>query len=111
MGGTSNGVELGASAGGCNIDTSQRPWVDVYDRHSTQNVSCTLFHLDGSSVVIASFTASSSGSGNAAQRLFFAAEGEIVHPGDRLVATCSVPPITSDMSYVSNFGVPACEYF
>jgi hypothetical protein len=108
---SSNAVSIGASGQGCSADAASNPWVDVFDRHRTQDVSCTLLLLDETGSVLSSFNVQTSGFASGVTRLFFNTGKLTVLPGHHLVGQCIIPGPDADLSYVADFGVPMCESF
>jgi hypothetical protein len=101
---------LGQSGSQCNGDAAARPWVDVYDRNSTKDVSCTLF-ISNDGGGSSGFTVTSSGSAGPVQRLFFNVVNLNLPVNARLSVICDVPVTDTDFSYVADFGIPICEFF
>jgi hypothetical protein len=104
---TGDPVKLGAGGTSCTSNADNQPWVEVYDRSSIQNVSCTLFFKFSNGQTESAFTANTLGTATGVQRLVFQINGP-VGPGLNLVMGCRIPPLAGDFSFVSNMGVTTC---
>jgi hypothetical protein len=90
-----------------------RPWVEVYDRNPSVDVSCTLYVLGDGNAVQSSYT---TGTINVSQgpaiRLFFPVNNYLMLADkNRLQVRCDVPgkPASGDWSYVARLGITTCE--
>jgi hypothetical protein len=102
----------GAFVGKCQTDTWDAPWVEVYDRHPSRDVSCTLFVMGSGNAVVSSFTAATfAWNKPEATKIFFSVNSRYMIPANnRLYVQCAVPPSgTGDNSYIARFGFATCE--
>jgi hypothetical protein len=96
----------------CNhFDSNSRPWVEVYDRHASADVSCTLLVLGFGNAVQSSFTVASTNMNQGpAVKLFFPMTTFLaLTEQNRLYVQCQVPAKSNDFSFVARFGIPTCE--
>jgi hypothetical protein len=101
-------VKLGAGGSSCTANSDNRPWVEVYNRSSIQNVSCTLFIKNSDGLTEAAFTANTLSPAVGIQRLVFNLSGAPVGTGRNLMINCRIPPLAGDFSFVANMGVTTC---
>jgi hypothetical protein len=107
-----NMVSNGTFGDKCNhFDSNSRPWVEVYDRNPTADVSCTLFILIGGNAVQTSFTVASTGINQGpAVKLFFPMTNFMAMTDpSHVYVQCQIPPPAADVSYVARLGFPTCE--
>jgi hypothetical protein len=94
-------------------DANRRPWVEVYDRNPSADVSCTLFVLGNGGYTQASFSvATTNVSQGPAIKLFFPINNYfMLTDTNRLMVRCSLPekPTNGDWSYVARLGISTCE--
>jgi hypothetical protein len=102
----------GNFVGKCQTDTTDTPWVEVYDRSGSSDVSCTLFVLGDGNAVVSSFTETTfHANSGPAVKIFFPVNSRLMmSERNRLYVQCTVPPRgTGDFSYVARFGIATCE--
>jgi hypothetical protein len=109
---SSSSVLAGDGNVSCSLfDPNRRPWVNVYDRNTTADVSCTLFRMSAGNVVQASFTVTSTGFSSGIQTLVWNLPlGETI-TGQQLFVSCTVPPkqAATGTSFIAGFGLQICE--
>jgi hypothetical protein len=90
----------------------RRPWVEVYDRSATADVSCTLYVLGDGNAVQSQYTVTSTSQNQGPSiRLLFPVNNYLMLPeNSRLHVRCTVPGKSpSDWSWIARFGFNTCE--
>jgi hypothetical protein len=102
---------LSAAGSSCTFDPIRGPHVTFYDRHSTQDVSCTLRSQWDDGTISFTSTVSSSSSGAAAQSRFWSTGGDRETMfGESWVVSCTIPPVENGaVSHVTSFVLQYCD--
>jgi hypothetical protein len=99
----------GTTATNCGYSNLFKPYVTVYDRHSSQNVSCTLFALGFDGNTHASWSVASSSSQGSAQTLWFPFTDRWVVSNYTWYLECSIPPPENGaVSHVTSVNMSFC---
>jgi hypothetical protein len=101
---------LSSTGTNCDFASRLRPTVTIYDRNSTEDVSCTLFYLHHDGTIMGSATVKSTGYSSDYKILTFPAPDWLMSY-QSLVVRCNIPPTQSGIgsSHVTAFNVQWCD--